>query len=184
VTVVLVGVARKLAAMACCCAAARFGRLVFPGADMGIAEGNGGRFRSKGGGGRERPSPAVGELELFRTKELNDGEKALRVVGNMEPGGIPCENADELGGPEVIPYGDTLGAGACQNPAGGYGGTPALELPEPPLFILDDIELSPSPDRLDGGVRRFPTLADDGCVALRAAYTGYFDMLGSSGGGS
>ena len=168
-TPVLVGVVMKLAAMACCCAA-RFGRLVFPGADMGMAEGKGGRLRSKGGGGRDKPSPAAGELELLRTSDPKDGEKTLRVVGNMEPGGMACENADEPGGPdEVIPYGDTPGADACQNPAGGYGGTPALELPEPPLFILEDMELRPSPDRFEGGVSRFPTVTGDGCVTLRAA---------------
>ena len=46
---------------------------------MGIDVAKGGRFRSYGGGGSDRPSPAVGELELFRCSEVSEeGENMLR----------------------------------------------------------------------------------------------------------
>ena len=51
-----------------------------PGADIGIEVEKGGRFTSYGGGGSERPSPAVGELELFRWSDVSEeGENMLRA---------------------------------------------------------------------------------------------------------
>jgi hypothetical protein len=50
----------------------------FAGVDMDIDVVNGGSgFRSNGGGGG-RPSDALGEFELFRTRELREGENIGR----------------------------------------------------------------------------------------------------------
>jgi len=66
-----------------------------------------------------------------------------------------------------------------------YGGIPPDELPELPLFTLDDTGLRPSEGKVAGGVKTFPIEIGEGCeLLIEGAKAGYLCMLDKSGGGS
>ena len=135
--------------------------------DMAVVEGNGGSWLRSNWGGAGSPSTAVGELELWRAIEFNEGEKSPRGGNNGVPD--PCGQ-----GWGVVPVPVLIGKGVVPVPVvdqkllGVYGGNPVAEVDEIGL-MLEEMGLSVSPGMFDGGVNRFPKLtAAGGSWVLRA----------------